>query len=135
MMRASMIAGIRSRLSTSVPEVMTVDLWRQQTLYAEEEEPLALPAVLVEFAPIGWAALSGGARRGEAKVSLHVVTACGDDCSEAFDLADRVTEAVLYLRGDGWVLANHAQSATQAEHAELTDCTETFDARFLRPGV
>ncbi|MGN0036787.1 MAG: hypothetical protein ACI36X_06180 [Bacteroidaceae bacterium] len=62
---------------------------------------------------------------------LHVVTACGDGYAEAFALADRVTEALLFQRGDGWVLARHAESATQAERSELTDCTETFEARFL----
>lgn len=72
-MRAIIYNQIREALQ-NLAEVRHIDLFNEQVLYSEEEQPFYTPAVFVEFATIDWKHELHGVREAIVTVRLHVVT-------------------------------------------------------------
>ena len=77
-MRAIIYHTIRETLLSLQQEGQTVikhiDLFNEQVLYSEEEQPFLTPAVFVEFSPIDWQKQLHGVRDAVVTVRLHIVT-------------------------------------------------------------
>ena len=80
------------------PVISHVDIFNNQLLYAEEEQPFNTPAVFIEFRDIAWNVLPRGRREAVVTVNLPVVTASRlgrwADAVEVFDLLDQINAAI-----------------------------------------
>ena len=73
---------MRKQIYTAVSEALTaagigiehIDLFNNQVLYGEEEQPFLTPAVFIEFADIEWQKQLHGVREAVVNIKLHVVT-------------------------------------------------------------
>ena len=86
------LLGIIDENNQSV--IRHVDLWNQQTVLPEQEQPFDTPAVFIEFHQIQWMPLSQALREASVQVALHVVTdsrsGAWSDAIEVFALLDTV---------------------------------------------
>lgn len=77
-MRAIIYHAIREALQSiqqdGKPVIQHIDLFNEQVLYGEEEQPFLTPAVFIEFAAIDWQKQLHGVRDAVVTVRLHVVT-------------------------------------------------------------
>ena len=117
--------------------IQHVDLFNNQLIYADEEQPFYTPAVLIEFRDISWDILSHGRREALVTVNLHVVTDSRvghwADAVEVFDLLDRINAALHGLTysddaGNAMDALTCSQSSTDSDFDELQDNIETYTA-------
>lgn len=117
------------------PVISHVDLFNNQLLYAEEEQPFNTPAVFIEFRDIVWNVLPRGRREALVTVNLHVVTDSRlghwSDAVEVFDLLDQINAAIhglKYTDGNGNAMdaLTCVASSTDSSFDELQDNIETY---------
>ncbi|MBR3565325.1 MAG: hypothetical protein IKN91_03220 [Paludibacteraceae bacterium] len=77
-MRALIYSVIETALENLTEDnerlIKHIDLFNEQVLHSEEEQPFLTPAVFVEFAAIDWQKQLHGVREAVVTVRLHVVT-------------------------------------------------------------
>lgn len=116
------------------PIIKHVDLWNQQTVVPEDEQPFDTPAVFIEFGNIQWRPLQQGVREAEAQIGLHVVTdsrvGSWADTIHVFELLDDINKQLHCLHTtegkrtmDSLTLV---QSQTDHDFDELQDNIETY---------
>ena len=66
--------ALRSLTRNGQPVIRHIDLFNEQIVYSEEEQPFLTPAVFVEFATIDWNKQLHGIRDAIVTVRLHIVT-------------------------------------------------------------
>lgn len=113
-----------------------LDLWNEQVVFLEQEEPFDLPAVFIEFLPIQWQTANDGAQTSVAQFRLHVITsskgsardgsAYQAESLELFDLIESVNHALFKLSGDGFRATQRIRSDTNHNHEELIESMETY---------
>ncbi len=117
------------------PIISHVDLFNNQLLYAEEEQPFNTPAVFIEFRDIVWNVLPRGRREAVVTVNLHVVTDSRlgnwSDAVEVFDLLDQINAAIHGLKytdenGSAMDALTCVASSTDSSFDELQDNIETY---------
>ena len=117
------------------PVIQHVDLWNQQTLYAQEEQPFYTPAVFIEFPDINWQHLPHGVREADIQVSLHVVTDSRvghwEDAADRFELLDTINAALHGLSwqdddGNAMNPLTSSISSTDSDFDELQDNIEVY---------
>ena len=117
------------------PVISHVDLFNNQLLYAEEEQPFNTPAVFIEFRDIVWNVLPHGRREAVVTVNLHVVTDSRlgnwSDAVEVFDLLDQINAAIHGLKytdenGNAMDALTCVASSTDSSFDELQDNIETY---------
>lgn len=117
------------------PVINHVDLFNNQLLYAEEEQPFNTPAVFIEFRDIAWNVLPRGRREAVVTVNLHVVTDSRlgrwADAVEVFDLLDQINAAIHGLtysdeNGKAMDALTCIASSTDSSFDELQDNIETY---------
>lgn len=116
------------------PIIKHVDLWNQQTVVPEDEQPFDTPAVFIEFGNIQWRPLQQGVREAEVQIGLHVVTdsrvGSWADTIHVFELLDDINKQLHCLHTtegkrtmDSLTLV---QSQTDHDFDELQDNIETY---------
>ena len=128
------LLGILDENNQSV--IRHVDLWNQQTVLPEQEQPFDTPAVFIEFHQIQWMPLSQALREASVQVALHVVTdsrsGSWSDAIEVFALLDTVNKQLHCLSAassDGSYAIDSltlVQSDTDHTFAELMDHLKTY---------
>ena len=122
------------------PIIQHVELWNQQTLYAQEAQPFYTPAVFIEFPDISWQHLPHGIREADMQVQLHVVTDSRDghweDATDRFALSDVINAALhgLDWQDDDGNAVNpltHTLSSTDSDFDELQDNIEVFTTHIV----
>ena len=133
-MRKTLYQLISDTLRT-LPAIQHIDLWNNQVLYAEEEQPFPTPAVFVEFAPVEWQHLLHGVKEAVLTLRLHVVTdsrvSPWSEAVEVFALHDHINATLHGLHAttaDGSVVdaLTLTQSTTDHDFAELQDNVEVY---------
>ncbi|MCQ2313257.1 MAG: hypothetical protein MJZ84_07425 [Paludibacteraceae bacterium] len=120
--------------SNNNPVIKHVDLWNQQTVLPEEEQPFATPAVFIEFMQIQWNPLAQGIREATVQIALHVVTdsrvGAWSDVLNVFVLMDDINKALHRLSTvDGNYTMDSLtliQSDTDHDFDELQNNIETY---------
>lgn len=116
------------------PIIKHVDLWNQQTVVPEDEQPFDTPAVFIEFGNIQWRPLQQGVREAEVQIGLHVVTdsrvGSWADTIHVFELLDDINKQLHCLHTtegkrtmDSLTLV---QSQTDHDFDELQNNIETY---------
>lgn len=127
-MRSTIYNLIATALADIVPHI---DLWNEQVLYSETEQPFNLPAVFIEFTDINWTQQLHGVRDAEAEIRLHIVTdsRAGDwnDALGNLAIADTISNALHALHNQSGV-DSLTLISTHTDHnfAELRDDVETY---------
>lgn len=120
-MRATIYKQISDALA-ALPEIAHINLFNNQVVLAEEEQPFKVPAVFVEFGTIDWKHQLHGVRDAVVQVRLHVVTdsrvSPWSDTIQVFDLLDRVNAT---LHGLSATLPNGSVMNALTLEQSLTD--------------
>lgn len=123
------------RALEAVPDIAHVDLWNDQLLNAETEQPFATPAVFVEFDTIEWRQLLHGVREASVSMRLHTITdsrvGTWSDIARHFCLLDGIAAALHglhHVAADGSVMdaLTLESSATDHNFGELRDDIDTY---------
>ncbi len=135
-MRKQIYLAVTERLKTlrgedGEPVVKHMDLWNEQRVLSPTDDAALLPAVLVEFMPIEWKTVGGGAQWGNVQFRLHVVTkthegAGQDETLQLFDLLDSIHNTLNGLRGERFRQLVRTSSITDHKHDELVESIEAF---------
>ncbi len=135
-MRKQIFLAVTERLRTlrgenGEPVVKHTDLWNEQRVFSPAEDAALLPAVLMEFMPIEWKTVGGGAQWSNVQFRLHVVTkvheeAGQDEALQLFDLLDSIHHTLNGLRGERFRQLVRTSSITDHKHDELIESIETF---------
>ena len=140
-MRKQLYLAIIERLKTIKNEngeqvFKHFDLWNEQVVFIEQEEPFDTPAVFIEFPAINWQTANDGTQTSVMQFRLHVITSYkGSPCDgsiyqteslELFDLLDSINRALFKLSGDFFRSTTRVRSDTNHNHEDLIESLETF---------
>lgn len=117
------------------PVIKTFDLWNEQVAFLEQEEVFDTPAIFIEFMPVKWGAIAGGAQRAEVSMRLHIVSKWDGSARdgslfqqqslERFDLLDRIDGYLFNLMGESektqFNMFRRTGSSTNHNHEELVE--------------
>jgi len=124
--RTEIYGSLRDALG-SVGEVAHVDLWNRNVSYIEQEVAWPRPAVFVEFQPIRWEPLTGGASyMTHGKLLLHIVTDWDMAC---WELSRVVAEALHGLSGEHFDWLRLEESETNHNHEEIVETIDIYSYR------
>ena len=127
-----MRAAIYNLIASALPEsVCHIDLWNEQRLFAETEQPFQTPAVFIEFTDIQWTQQLHGVRDAVVGVRLHIVTdsRVGDwsDVLDSLALSDDIASALHGLHNQlGIDSLTLVGTHTDHNFDELRDDIETY---------
>ena len=108
--------------------VKHVDLWNQNVVFVEQDEPWERPAVFVEFAPIEWKAVQSGVEwTTRSRVILHVVTDWKG--ADVFELPNLLHELLEDFGGAVFGHLHLVESQTNHNHEELVESIEIYEYR------
>ena len=95
--RQELYAALVEQLK-NIPEVKHVDLWNENVVYADQDEPWQRPAVFIELGVIDWTTIQG-ALRGNGDIKLHTVIDWSENAPiEAWQLTDKIWQALEGIR-------------------------------------
>lgn len=117
------------------PVIHTFDLWNEQVEFIEQEEVFDTPAIFIEFRPMQWVTLGGGAQQTDATIRLHIITpwdgsarsgsVCQQQALQRFDLLDSIDRHLFNLqaRDETTTVAmfRRTGSSTNHNHEELVE--------------
>lgn len=130
-MRKELFNAVKAKLASDVPEVAHVDMWNQNVEFIEQEDGWERPAVFVEFGPITWDPVKLSGHRGKGTVNVHLVTDWADgEYDLAFDLCEKIREAIEGLYGERFGCLTLCQTATSHNHEELLESIDTYAVRY-----
>lgn len=140
-MRKQLYLAIIERLKTIKDEneeqvFKHFDLWNEQVVFIEQEEPFDTPAVFIEFPAINWQTANDGTQTSVMQFRLHVITSFNGSARDGstyqaealklFDLLDSINNALYKLSGDYFRATTRIRSDTNHNHEELVESLETF---------
>lgn len=97
--RQELYAALVEQLK-NIPEVKHVDLWNENVVYADQDEPWQRPAVFIELGVIDWTTIQG-ALRGNGDIKLHTVIDWSENAPiEAWQLTDKIWQALKVLEAN-----------------------------------
>lgn len=138
-MRKAIYNGLTARIEAAGIGIRHISLWNWNIGQLPKQAAFHMPAVFVEFEPIEWSQLAGGARSAEVRVRLHVLTATlatpekgskyRDKALEHFDLLGRLCAAVQGFSGEGFNRFMLVESVTDNNHGEVRHDEERFVTR------
>lgn len=101
--RQELYAALVEQLK-NIPEVKHVDLWNENVVYADQDEPWQRPAVFIELGAIDWTTMQG-ALRGNGDIKLHTVIDWSENAPiEAWQLTDKIWKVLEANRLTGIIL-------------------------------
>ncbi len=138
-MRKTIYKAIAEKLRNANTGVKYISLWNQNTEYLSKQKAFRMPAVFIEFEPIGWSQLSRGARSADIRVRLHIVTETlaspedggkyQDRALEHFELIERIETAIQGLSGNGFNCFMLVESITDHNHEQIRHDEECYVTR------
>ena len=121
-----------------------IDLWNQNVVFIDEDEPWERPAVFIEFGPIIWDPYKGvtNGMVGKGELRLHVVTdwkgsaAAGsparEETMEDFRLSNLIMGKVRYLRGDTFRNLVPLRTEINHNHQEILENIDVYQVTYER---
>lgn len=110
-MRKQIYTAVSEALAAAGIGIEHIDLFNNQVLYGEDEQPFLTPAVFIEFADIEWQKQLHGVREAVVNIKLHVVTDTRvgrwRDAVERLALADDINRC---LHGLHTIVENDGQN-------------------------
>ena len=94
MLRSTIYKAIRDHSKTAMPELMFRDLQKGQLLQPQENYPIPLPALLVEFQGFRFSNMGEQAQIGDGTISLYLYL---DLVTDSFDEAEQENETIELL--------------------------------------
>ncbi len=135
-MRKQIYLAVTERLkmlkeANGEPVVKQFGLWNEQQALTPAEDAAMLPAVGVEFMPIEWKPVGGGAQWATVQFRLHVMTQAHDESEQdealgLFDLLDNIHRTLNGLRGERFRQLTRTSSITDHNHEGLVESIEAF---------
>jgi hypothetical protein len=106
------------------------DLWNNNVLYIEQEQPFYMPAVLVAFEPITWRMLGKRNRETEVRIILHILTQHNAPSSEELGDSEMSLQFFDLLNDVNRILHAHHKIDGGFIHDALTCVQSTTDHDF-----
>lgn len=121
-MKTDLLQDIKDKISECIPDVLFVDLYREQDKRGAGYYPFPLPAVLIELQRIRWENASRGAQTGDCTVVLHLLQ---HDVQDIFTGASAEAAAIadMQLATDLW---NCMEGLRGQLHSGLNRTEERF---------
>lgn len=117
--------------------ILHVGVWNQNVDFMEEDTPIPLPAVLVEFMPIRWQPVKEpSAIFGNGEIRLHVITHWHEPADDfaAFRVTQQMLTFITHVGGseDDFSISYPSQTVTNHNHGEVMESIEILNARYRR---
>ena len=108
--RQELYAALVGQLK-NIPEVKHVDLWNENVVYADQDEPWQRPAVFIELGVIDWSE--------NAPI-------------EAWQLTDKIWQALEGIRSKSFDGYYPRQTLSNGSHEELYENIDVFRVKYLK---
>ena len=121
-----------------------IDLWNQNVVFIDQDDPWYRPAVFIEFGEIVWEPYKGPAigLTGKGEILLHIVTdwkgsAAAGRCTREetladYDLSMQIHSALRGLRGTGFRNLCLSRTMINHNHQELLENIEVYRVTYER---
>lgn len=93
--------GIVDHIREHMPEILWIDLYNEQYLTLQEQDPPIFPAIFIEWGTIPWTQLGQKCMEADTVITLHY---CTENCASSRQSPDEnmpphPTDALAFLRG------------------------------------
>jgi hypothetical protein len=106
------------------------DVWNNNLVYIQENEPFQCPAVFVEFGRIEWRHQGGGVREAAVEIILHVVTQRNAPTSHELTYEDLSLQFFDLLTQINVCLHGHSKTEYNFGQDDLTSTYSITDHNF-----